>query len=152
MCGFSNRGAQAHNGSVRSTRRLDLQDRLEGGVHRAVARLRPWGIRNAALAVVDVRDKSLLALIGSAAFFDDAISGEVSAYRAPRSPGSTLKPFVYGLALDQGLIHSKSILADSPANFAGYAPENADGRFRGHVNATTALVEIRNLPAIEIAR
>ncbi len=145
-------GGKAPDGIVRSTLRLGLQHRLEGVVRRAIARLRPWGIRNAALAVVDVRDKSLLALIGSADFFDDEISGEVSAYRAPRSPGSTLKPFVYGLALDQGLIHAKSILADSPANFAGYAPENADGRFRGPVNATTALVESRNLPAIELAR
>ena len=138
-------------GTVRGTLRLSLQHRLEALLTDAIARLRPWGIRNAAISVVDARDKSLLALIGSADFFDDSISGEVSAYRAPRSPGSALKPFIYGLALDQGLIHSKSILADSPTSFAGYVPQNADGRFRGPVNATTALIESRNLPAIELA-
>lgn len=136
---------------IRGTLRLSVQHRMESVISQALSRLRPWGISNAAVAVVDARDKSLLALVGSADFFSDEIAGEVSAWRAPRSPGSTLKPFVYGLALDQGLIHSKSILSDSPTNFAGYAPENADGHFRGPVNATAALVESRNLPAIELA-
>lgn len=134
------------------TLRLSIQKSMEKLAADAVKRLSPWGIKNAAIAVVDVRTMGLLSLVGSADFFNDQIEGEVSAYTSLRSPGSLLKPFIYALALDQGLIHSRSILLDSPKPFGGYAPENADGRFRGPIDASTALIESRNLPAISLAR
>src|SRR5438067_10526483 len=66
----------------------------------------------------------VLAQVGSADFFNTEIQGQVDGTRSPRSPGSTLKPFVYALALDQGLIHPLSILADAPRSFGDYNPEN----------------------------
>lgn len=134
------------------TLRYSLQRRLEALVRETIARLRPWGVKNAALAVVDSRTNALIAHVGSADFASDAIAGEVDGYLARRSPGSLLKTFIYGLALDQGLIHSKTVLIDSPKSFGGYAPENADGRFRGPVSATEALIASRNVPAVELAK
>ncbi|MDO5531785.1 penicillin-binding protein 1C [Sutterella sp.] len=139
-------------GTLRGTLNLTLQRSMEGLVKDTVARLSPFGIRNAALAVVDSRDRSLLAIVGSADFRSDEIAGEVNAWNAKRSPGSTLKPFVYGLALDQGLIHEKTVLIDRPGSFGGWAPENADGAFRGPLTAADALVLSRNLPAAELER
>lgn len=139
-------------GAQIGTLRLSVQTRMESLIKDAVARLSPWGVKNAAIAVVDVRTMALLSLVGSADYFNDEIEGEVSAYTALRSPGSTLKPFVYALALEQGLIHSRSVLLDSPKAFGGYSPENADGRFRGPIDATSALIESRNLPALTLER
>ena len=117
---------KSKGGPVRGTLRIALQSSMESLVRETIARLRPWGVRNAALAVVDSRDRSLIALVGSADWSDASIAGEVNAWTARRSPGSTLKPFVYGLALDQGLIHEKTVLIDRPQSFGGWAPENAD--------------------------
>ena len=147
------RAPEGHaGGRVDVTLRSSLQASMEGLVRDTVARLRPWGVRNAALAVADARSRSLLALVGSADWHDDAIAGEVNAWNARRSPGSTLKPFVYGLALEQGLIHEKTVLIDRPRSFGGWAPENADGAFEGPVTAEDALVRSRNLPAAELER
>lgn len=143
---------RAHLTSASGTLNLALQKNLEGLVSETVARLKPWGVRNAALAVVDARSRALLALVGSADFHDASIAGEVSAWTARRSPGSTLKPFVYGLALDQGLIHEKTVLIDRPQSFGGWAPENADGTFRGPLSAEDALVLSRNVPAVDLER
>ena len=143
---------RAHLTTAVGTLNLALQKNLEGLVAETVARLKPWGVRNAALAVVDARSRALLALVGSANFHDASIAGEVSAWTARRSPGSTLKPFVYGLALDQGLIHEKTVLIDRPQSFGGWAPENADGAFRGPLSAEDALVLSRNVPAVDLER
>ncbi|WP_370790690.1 penicillin-binding transpeptidase domain-containing protein [Bilophila wadsworthia] len=89
--------------------------------------------------------------MGSAGFSDAAISGQVDGTRARRSPGSTLKPFIYGMALDQGLIHPQTLLPDSPRSFGGYDPENFDRVFRGPLPAHEALRASRNLPAILLA-
>ena len=146
------RGLAATTGPIQTTLRLPLQTTLENLLHDTVNRLRVRGVRNAAIAVADARDRSLLALVGSANWYDPAIAGEVNAWNALRSPGSTLKPFVYGLAVDQGLIHGKTILIDRPQSFGGWAPENADGTFEGPVTAEDALVRSRNLPAVDLER
>ncbi|RUT67570.1 penicillin-binding protein 1C, partial [Flavobacterium cupreum] len=65
--------------------------------------------------------------------------------------GSTLKPFIYAQALDQGLIHSASILKDTASNFGAFAPENFDGRFSGPIPAHEALIRSRNVPAVDLA-
>ena len=93
----------------------------------------------------------VLAQIGSADFFNSEIQGQVDGTRAPRSPGSTLKPFVYALALEQGLIHPLSILSDAPHSFGDYDPENFDREFVGPIRACDALARSRNLPAVELA-
>ena len=92
----------------------------------------------------------VVAQVGSADFNNAAIDGQVDGTRSPRSPGSTLKPFVYALALEQGLIHPLSILADAPRSFGDYNPENFDREFLGPIRACDALARSRNVPAVEL--
>lgn len=108
------------------------------------------GLDNAAVMVVDHRSMEVRALLGSANFFDPAIHGQVNGTAAKRSPGSTLKPLIYALALDQGIIHPQTVLRDVPTAFGPYTPENFDGRFVGPVTATEALIRSRNVPAVSI--
>ena len=140
------------SGRLSGTLSLEVQEAMEALVRETISRLAPWGVSNAAISVVDARDRSVLAMVGSADFFDSAIQGEVNAWSAKRSPGSLLKPFTYALALDQGLIHEKTVLIDSPQAYGGWAPENADGGFRGPLAAEDALVLSRNIPAIDLER
>jgi penicillin-binding protein 1C len=128
-----------------------LQRLLERRIGDYVERNTDVGITNAAAMLVSADAMEVLAEVGSADFFDERIEGQVSAAWAGRSPGSTLKPFVYALAMDQGLIHPGSLLRDAPASFGEYAPENFDGEFRGPLSATEALVRSRNIPAISLA-
>src|SRR5438105_12417288 len=109
------------------------------------------GIKNAAALLVDSRTMDVLAQVGSADFDKIEINGQVDGTRSPRSPGSTLKPFVYALGLEQGLIHPLSILSDAPRSFGEYNPENFDREFLGPIRACDALARSRNLPAVELA-
>jgi penicillin-binding protein 1C len=132
---------------------LDLpkQQLIERRIVDYVRSNRGRGIQNAAALLVDTRNMEVLAQVGSADFFNAEIQGQVDGTRSPRSPGSTLKPFVYALALEQGLIHPLSILSDAPHSFADYNPENFDREFAGPIRASDALARSRNLPAVELA-
>src|SRR5437867_5696473 len=132
---------------------LDLakQQLIERRIANYIQTNRNRGIQNAAALLVDTRTMDVLAQIGSADFFNAEIQGQVDGTRAPRSPGSTLKPFVYALALQQGLIHPFSILSDAPHSFGDYNPENFDREFVGPIRACDALARSRNLPAVELA-
>lgn len=105
---------------------------------------------SAALLVVDNRTLEVRAYIGSLGFADSSRLGHVDMVRAVRSPGSTLKPFLYGLALDDGLIHSESLLVDAPQSFGGYRPANFDPVFNGPVSAADALRLSLNVPAVDL--
>ena len=135
---------------IRTTLDLDLQALLETRVRDYVERRRRDGIDNAAAMLIDHRRMEVLALVGSAGFFDAAIGGQVNGVRARRSPGSTLKPLLYGLAIDGGLIHPMTLLEDAPRRYAAYAPENFDRGFLGPVFARDALIHSRNLPAVSL--
>ena len=130
---------------------LDLQRALECQVSRYVTRDGARGIRNAAALLVDTRDMGIKAMVGSADFFDRAIQGQVNGTLARRSPGSTLKPFIYALGFDQGVLHPQTVLHDVPTAFGPYTPENFDGRFLGPVTAADALNRSRNVPAVRVA-
>ena len=132
---------------------LDLQRQqlIERRIADYIRTNRNRGFQNAAAMLVDVRSMDVLAQIGSADFFSTEIQGQVDGTRSPRSPGSTLKPFVYACGLDQGLIHPLSILADAPRSFGDYNPENFDRDFLGPIRACDALARSRNLPAVELA-
>ena len=136
--------------TLRTTLDWQLQTLLEQRIRAHVARNRRDGIHNAAALLLDHRSMEVLALVGSASFFADAIDGQVNGVRARRSPGSTLKPLLYALALDAGLIHPMTLLADAPRRYAGYAPENFDRGFLGPVFARDALIHSRNVPAVSI--
>ena len=79
-------------------------------------------MRNAAALLVDTRDLGVRAMVGSADFADAAIDGQVNGTLAKRSPGSALKPFIYALAIDQGLIHPLTVLRDVPTAFGPFSP------------------------------
>lgn len=105
---------------------------------------------SAALLVVDNTTMEARAYVGSLDLADRSRLGHVDMVRAWRSPGSTLKPFVYGMALDDGLIHSHSLLVDAPQSFGGYRPGNFDAVFNGPVTAATALQRSLNVPAVDL--
>jgi len=130
---------------------LPLQTLVEKRVASHLSRWRGKGVRNAVVMLVDTRDMGVRALVGSADYFDASIAGQVNGAAGKRSPGSTLKPFIYGLALDQGVLHPATVLRDVPSSFGQFTPENFDGRFQGPVTATEALIRSRNIPAVLVA-
>lgn len=136
---------------VRSTIHLGAQHSLERAIRHFIAINRGKGIHNAAALLVDADTMQVKALVGSADYANAGIDGQVNGVVAKRSPGSTLKPFVYALALDQGLLHPQTILADLPTAFGAYSPENFDGRFIGPITAQEALIRSRNVPAVKVA-
>ena len=127
------------------------QDLLEFRIRTFTRRRGKEGLNNACGLLLHWPSMEIRALAGSADFHNIRIQGEVDGTRALRSPGSTLKPFIYALALDQGLIHPRTLLYDTPQNFKGYEPDNADQRFRGPIPAADALLVSRNIPAINLA-
>ena len=88
--------------------------------------------------LVDSRDMTVKAVVGSADFFDAKIEGQVNGTQAKRSPGSTLKPFIYALGIDQGVLHPLTMVKDAQLAFGAYSPENFDGRFAGPLSAKEA--------------
>jgi len=137
---------------ITSSLSLKEQKLIEDHLRLFAARGKTYGLTNAAAILVHAPTREIRALAGSADFFSAAIQGQVDGTKAKRSPGSTLKPFIYALALDQGLIHPMSLLIDSPRSFGGYDPENFDKGFRGPLSAKEALRTSRNLPAISLAQ
>ncbi|MGH2607829.1 MAG: penicillin-binding protein 1C [Tepidiformaceae bacterium] len=136
---------------VHTTLDRRLQDVLERQLRAYVAAEARVGVRNAAAMLVNARTMEVKALVGSADFFDADIAGQVNGTVAKRSPGSTLKPFIYALGIDQGVLHSMTVLKDAPSAFGAYSPENFDGRFVGPVTAKEALIRSRNIPAVYVA-
>jgi penicillin-binding protein 1C len=125
-----------------------LQRNLEALARDRAAALGP----NISIAILAVDNESgdVLARIGSPDYFDDARAGQVDMTRAVRSPGSTLKPFIYGLAFEDGFVHPESLIDDRPIRFGSYAPENFDMTFQGTVPVRKALQMSLNVPAIAL--
>ncbi|KRD80485.1 penicillin-binding protein 1C [Lysobacter sp. Root983] len=131
-----------------STIDIELQRTLEDRVAAYFSNLPER--TSAALLVIDNASLEARAYVGSATFADTARLGHVDMVKAWRSPGSTLKPFLYGLALDDGLIHSESLLVDAPQSFGDYRPGNFDATFNGPVGAAEALRLSLNVPAVDL--
>ena len=132
--------------------RLTLDSSLQK-VLEALARDRAIALGpNISVAIVAVDNESgdVLARIGSPDYFDDRRAGQVDMTRAVRSPGSTLKPFIYGLAFEDGFVHPESLIDDRPIRFGSYAPENFDMTFQGTVPVRKALQLSLNVPAIAL--
>jgi len=103
-----------------------------------------------AILVVENSNMKTRAYVGSADFTNDARFGHIDMVRATRSPGSTLKPFLYGLAIEDGLIHSESLLSDAPVEYAGYKPTNFSSNYNGPVSVRYALQQSLNIPAVQV--
>ena len=143
-------GAAQVNREIHSSIDYQLQRTLERQMQRYMSQAGRVGINNAAAMLVDFRTMEVKSVLGSADFFNNEIEGQVNGTLAKRSPGSALKPFIYALALDQGLIHPRSILKDTPTSFGAFNPENFDGGFVGPITATDALIRSRNVPAVSL--
>ncbi|MGD9866256.1 MAG: penicillin-binding protein 1C [Pseudodonghicola sp.] len=128
-----------------------LQARMQALVEQAARKAGPHV--SAALLVADRRSGEILASVGSPAYEGgDGRQGYVDMTAALRSPGSTLKPLVYGLAFDQGLVHPETLIHDGPVMFGRYAPRNFDGQFRGDVSIRHALQMSLNIPVVKLTR
>jgi penicillin-binding protein 1C len=126
----------------------DLQARLE---RLAALHARQWsdGVSIAVL-VVENETRAVRGYVGAADYFDAARFGPIDMVQAVRSPGSTLKPFLYAMGFETRILHPETLMRDAPTRFGDYAPENFDGGFRGDVTARTALQQSLNVPAVAL--
>jgi penicillin-binding protein 1C len=134
--------------SIRSSLEPAVQIRLEQILLDRLPSL-PEPVSMAAL-VVENANLAVRGYAGSADFQDASRSAHVDMVRAVRSPGSTLKPFLYAMALDEAWVHSESLLIDAPQNFGGYAPGNFQAAFSGPVSVSEALQRSLNVPAVDL--
>ncbi len=149
---FAMRVKTLHPGSLEMYTTMDrkVQQKAEGIITNYVNQLKLHNINNAAVLVVDNQTHEVLAYVGSSDFGDRGHFGQVDGVRALRSPGSTLKPLLYGLCMDRGWITPKTMIADVPINIKGYSPENYDRTFKGNVTAEFALSHSLNIPAVKL--
>ncbi|MFJ2330320.1 peptidoglycan glycosyltransferase PbpC [Pseudomonas helleri] len=133
---------------IRTTLDANLQRRLEDLLLGWRARLPEH--TSAAILVVETESMAVRAYLGSVDINDARRFGHVDMISALRSPGSTLKPFLYGMAMDAGLIHSESLLQDVPRRYGDYRPGNFSMGFSGPVSASSALALSLNLPAVQL--
>jgi len=134
---------------ARTTIDLALQERTERDLAEWLKQF-DNDVTNAAAMVVDTPTAKVLARAGSADFFATPGGGQVDACRAPRSPGSALKPFTYALGIERGVLYSSEMLLDDSLDYGLYNPENYDGKYRGLVSASYALRRSLNVPAVSV--
>jgi len=135
---------------INTTLNRQLQEKVEQLAYNYMQRLRYQNIHNAAVLVINNQTKAVEAYLGSADFSDAAHNGQVDGVRAVRSPGSTLKPFLYATAIDKGLVTPKTIISDVPVDYAGYRPQNYYGNYNGNVTIEHALATSLNVPAVKL--
>ena len=144
-------GVRSADGAIHSTIDVAMQRTVERVMASYLQARANIGLRNASAVLLDASTMEVRALVGSANYADAKIDGQFNGTQGKRSPGSTLKPFIYALALDQGLLHPRTILRDAPTSFGAFTPENFDGQFEGPVAAQDALTRSRNIPAVSVA-
>lgn len=132
----------------RTPLRRDVQSALETLAARSAESM-PRRV-SVAIVVADSRDGAILAQVGSPGFTDGQRAGWIDMTIAPRSPGSALKPFIYGLAFEEGLVMPETLISDRPSDFGGYRPRNFDQRFQGDVSVREALQLSLNVPAVAL--
>jgi penicillin-binding protein 1C len=134
----------------RKLHRLTIDANLQRSLEE-LARERAHGLGpevSVAILAVDNATGEVLARVASADYFDDARAGQVDMTAALRSPGSALKPFIYGLAFEDGVVHPETLIDDRPVRYGTYAPENFDLTFQGTVTVRKALQLSLNVPAV----
>ena len=131
-----------------TTLRKPIQEGLESVATSVVSSLPPK--TSLAMIMADSTTGEIVGAVGSADYFDAARSGWIDMTRVPRSPGSTLKPFIYGLAFEDGLVAQETIIEDRPSDFSGYRPRNFDMSYQGDVSVRQALQLSLNVPAVRL--
>ncbi len=132
----------------RLTLDANVQKSLEALVREHVGDLA--GKLSAALVAVDQRSGEIIASVGSPGYLDGGRAGAVDMTKAIRSPGSTLKPIIYGLAFEQGIAHPETLIEDRPTRFGLYVPKNFDQDWHGTVTVRLALAQSLNIPAVKV--
>ncbi|MCW5884536.1 MAG: penicillin-binding protein 1C [Candidatus Kapabacteria bacterium] len=135
--------------NIETTINYTIQSRFEDIIKGYVTEIARFGIMNASAYLIDNSTGEVLAYIGSNDF-NSEYSGQVDGVTSIRSPGSTLKPFLYAFAVDKGMITPKLSLLDVPILNSEYSPDNFDGLFRGRVTAESALALSLNVPAVNL--
>ncbi|MEO6460559.1 MAG: penicillin-binding protein 1C [Bdellovibrionota bacterium] len=130
---------------------LSIQRFVEERVRTYLTKKQSLGVKNASVFLANYETGEVVAYVGSADFTNSEISGQVDGVVARRSPGSSLKPIVYALALEQGLVHTQSLLKDTPKNYGSFDPENFERGFLGPLSTEDALIRSRNIPAVELS-
>lgn len=128
---------------------MNTQRKTEKLVADYVRTLRLKDIKNAAVIIIDNRNHKVITYVGSSDFHDTTDGGQVNGAAAVRQPGSTLKPLLYGLCIDEGIETPKMIMTDVEVNYGGYSPENYDKKFNGYVTVEYALEHSLNIPAVK---
>lgn len=139
--------------AIRTTLDLPLQEKMETLVTKHIHSSEKKGITNGAIVILDNATGEILSMVGSKDFFDDSHDGQINGALALRQPGSTLKPFTYGLALEKGMTAASivdDIQMDFPTPEGSYMPHNYDRKFRGSVRLRSALACSLNVPAVSI--
>ncbi len=131
-----------------TTLNKQVQTGLESVARAATMKLGPK--LSLAMVMADAETGDIVGEVGSADYFDASRSGWIDMTRINRSPGSTLKPFIYGLAFEQGLVSQETIIEDRPADFFGYRPRNFDMSYQGDVTVREALQLSLNVPAVKL--
>ncbi len=152
---LANQLPQAHSAQIRTTIDRPLQQFIEAQVKQLVQSLTPNNVHHAAALVIDNHTSEVLAYVGSPDYFNQTEMGRNDGVQALRQPGSTLKPFLYELALANHIIYPQSILADIPTYYAIpdaklYTPIDYNETFQGAVRVRIALANSLNIPAVRL--
>ena len=134
---------------IKTTIDLNTQLKTEKIVEDYIRAQRLRNIKNAAVVIIDNKTQQVITYVGSSNFIDTTDGGQVNGANAIRQPGSTLKPLLYAMCFDEGLLTPKTIMTDVPVNYEGYAPENYDKKFNGYISTEYALEHSLNIPAVK---
>jgi penicillin-binding protein 1C len=135
---------------ISSTLNTNLQLQVETQIVNHLDRLKPIGVQNAMAIVIDNRTMQVLVYCGSGNYKNKNDGGQVDGIKAVRSPGSALKPYLYAMAMEKGLVNPKALLYDIPSDFGGFKPVNFDNVFTGQVSMRDALQQSLNIPAVKM--
>ena len=138
------------NKVIRTTIDYNLQKRMQEIVKSYINFTHSEGIVNAAMLVIENKTRNVKAYVGSQEFMDMENEGQVDGIIAKRSPGSILKPFLYALSIDEGLIAPESLVQDVPMFFANFNPQNANKKYTGMIQARDALISSLNIPFVHL--
>lgn len=137
---------------IKTNIELNTQLKTEKIVEDYIRSQRLRNIKNAAVIIINNKTHKVITYVGSSNFSDTTDGGQVNGANAVRQPGSTLKPLLYAMCFDEGLLTPKTIMTDVPVNYEGYAPENYDEKFNGYVTVEYALEHSLNIPAVKALR
>lgn len=137
---------------VKTTIKLNFQSKVEEICGQYLQKTQRLGIHNSAVLVLDNKNRKVVAYLGSPNFKDDLHAGQVDGVRSIHSPGSALKPILYGLSFDVGKTTPKFVVSDVPTDFEGYQPENYNQNFNGNINIEKSLAYSLNIPAVRVLK